>query len=89
MRPSKRGQTISSPDGGTRIDDPERDRVLTLNEAADYLRLTPGALYAQRYRSENPGALGIRVGRKIIYRMTDIDNYLDRLLAESQSGVVR
>lgn len=59
------------------------DRLLTINEAADYLRLTPSALYSQRYRSENPGALGIRIGRKIVYRQTDIDGYLDQLFADS------
>lgn len=71
MRPSKQN--------------PAFDGLLTVTEAADYLRLTPSALYSQRYRSENPGALGIRVGRKIIYRKTDIDNYLDGLLAEAQT----
>ena len=43
--------------------------LLTLKEAADYLRLTPSALYAQRHRGEKPGALGIRVGRKVLYRL--------------------
>ena len=40
--------------------------LLTLKEAADYLRLTPAALYTQRHRGHKPGALGIRVGRKIL-----------------------
>jgi len=50
--------------------------------AFDYLRLTPGALYTQRYRGEKPGALGIRVGRKILYRPSDIDRFLDERLFE-------
>ena len=58
--------------------------LLTLKEAADYLRLTPAALYTQRHRGDKPGALGIRVGRKILYRPSDINEYLDELLAESQ-----
>lgn len=58
--------------------------LLTLKEAADYLRLTPAALYTQRHRGNKPGALGIRVGRKIIYRPSDINRYLDELLAENQ-----
>ena len=64
---------------------PERmpEPLLTLQEAADYLRLTPGALYTQRYRGEEPGALGIRVGRKILYRPTDIERFLDERLAEA------
>ena len=59
------------------------ERLLTLKEAADYLRLTPGALYSQRYRGEKPGALGTRVGKKLLYRPSDIDRFLDERLAET------
>lgn len=55
-------------------------RLLTLKETAEFLRLTPGALYTQRYRGEEPGALGIRVGRKILFRPSDIDQFLDERL---------
>ena len=58
--------------------------LLTLKETADYLRLTPAALYTQRHRGDKPGALGIRVGRKILYRPSDINRYLDELLAETE-----
>lgn len=53
--------------------------LLTLRETADYLRLTPGALYTQRYRGEKPGVLGLRVGRKILFRPSDIDRFLEEL----------
>lgn len=59
------------------------ERLLTVKETAAYLRLTPGALYTQRYRGEKPGALGIRVGRKILYRPSDIDRFLDERLEEN------
>lgn len=62
------------------------EALLTVQEAADYLRLTPGALYTQRYRGEDPGALGIRVGKKLLYRTADIDRFLDERLAETQAG---
>ena len=65
------------------------ERLLTLKETADYLRLTPGALYSQRYRGEKPGALGIRVGRKILYRPRDIDRFLDERLAETYAALGR
>ena len=65
------------------------ERLLTLKEAADYLRLTPGALYSQRYRGEKPGALGIRIGRKILYRHTDIDRFLDERLADTYAALGR
>jgi hypothetical protein len=57
--------------------------LLTVQEAAEYLRLTPRALYNQRYRGDDPGALGIRVGKKILYRTSDIDRFLDERLAET------
>jgi len=59
------------------------ERLMTLDEAADYLRLTPGALYTQRHRREKPGALGIRVGRQILYRPSDIDRFLNERLSEA------
>jgi hypothetical protein len=58
------------------------ERLLTVNEIAEYLRLTPGALYTQRYRGEKPGALGIRVGKKILYRPSDIDRFLEEKVGE-------
>lgn len=60
------------------------ERLLTIKEAAEYLRLTPGALYTQRYRGVKPGALGIRIGRKILFRPSDIDRFLDERLEEAE-----
>lgn len=62
--------------------------LLTLKETAEYLRLTPGALYTQRYRGERPGVLGIRVGRRILFRPSDIDRFLEEL-SESALDVER
>ena len=61
------------------------ERLLTLRETAEYLRLTPGALYTQRYRGEKPGALGIRVGRKLLFRPSDIDQFLDERFERQNS----
>lgn len=58
--------------------------LLTLREAADYLRLTPAAMYTQRHRGEKPGVLGVRVGRKILDRPSDINRFLDEQLVENQ-----
>jgi len=73
---------------GNRIQ-PEQmaERLLTLQETADYLRLTPRALYNQRYRGGDPGALGIRVGKRILYRPSDINRFLVRRLAESRTNL--
>jgi hypothetical protein len=62
------------------------EALLTLQETADYLRLTPSALYSQRYKGDKPGVLGIRVGRKVLYRPADIDRFLDERLAETQAA---
>lgn len=59
-----------------------RERLLTVQETAKYLRVTPSALYQQRYRGEKPGVLGLRVGRRVLYRPSDIDRYLDERLQE-------
>lgn len=48
---------------------------LTIDEIAELLRLTPAALYTQRYRGEVPGSLGRKVGRQILWRWSDIDEW--------------
>jgi hypothetical protein len=60
------------------------EQLLTLEETAAYLRLTPGALYTQRYRREKPGMLGIRVGRRVLFRPSDIDRFLDQRVGEAE-----
>lgn len=46
---------------------------LTIGEVASLLRTTPAALYAARHRGQKPGSLGVQVGRKIVWRRSDID----------------
>jgi len=65
------------------------DRLMTLEETAEYLRLTPGALYTQRHRREKPGVLGIRVGRKILYRPSDLNRFLEERLSEANLAADR
>ncbi len=60
--------------------------LLTVQETAEYLRLTPSALYMQRHRGEKPGALGIRVGRKLLFRSSDIDRFLEERLQEAEAA---
>lgn len=57
---------------------------LTVEEAAAYLRTTKVALYSQRHRGEKPGALGVRVGKRLLWNRADIiDWFNSRLEAES------
>ncbi len=60
--------------------------LLTVQEVAEYLRLTPSALYTQRHRGEKPGVLGIRVGRKLLFRPSDIDQFLVERLQEAAAS---
>lgn len=64
------------------------ESLLTLKETADYLRLTPAALYTQHHRGEKPGALGMRVARKILFRPSDIDRFLEEQLERATTGEV-
>jgi excisionase family DNA binding protein len=59
--------------------------LLTADEVAEFFRIPRATLYSQRYRGVKPGALGIRVGRHLRFRMQDIDHWLE----ERSSGVHR
>lgn len=61
------------------------DKLLTLDEVADYLRLQPDALYNQRLRNAPPGALGIKIGGRIRFRAGDIERYLDERSASASA----
>ena len=51
---------------------------LDVDETAALLRTTPSALYSQRHRGEAPGSLGVRVGRRILWRLVDVETWFDR-----------
>jgi excisionase family DNA binding protein len=51
--------------------------LLTVDEAADYLRIAPGTLYNWRHAGRGPKATN--VGRSLRYRRTDLEAWLDSL----------
>jgi excisionase family DNA binding protein len=57
-----------------------RDRLLNVEELADYLGVPVGTLYQWRYRREGPP--GFRVGRHVRYRWTDIEEWIEKQLHE-------
>jgi excisionase family DNA binding protein len=65
------------------VANPQPPEMLTVEEAADFFRTTRGGLYAQRHRGEYPGALGVRVGRRILFRRIDIDAWYETRRQES------
>lgn len=56
----------------------DRPTYLTAQEVAEQYRLSVSALYTQRHRRENPGILGVKVGRKLLWRRSDLDAWFDR-----------
>ena len=56
---------------------------LTAKEVAEQYRLTTSALYTQRHRREPPGILGVKVGRKLLWRRSDLDAWFDRTREEA------
>lgn len=59
----------------------ERQPLATIREVAEYLGLTPNALYCMRRRGTGPR--GSMVGRELRYRWSDVEQWLDRRSGES------
>ena len=57
-----------------------RERLLTVEELADYLGVPVATLYQWRHRGEGPS--GFRVGRYIRYRWVDVEAWIDRQLQD-------
>lgn len=51
--------------------------LLTIDEVAEYLRMTPQAVQKTRERGQEPGSLGFRRGRKLLWRRTDLEAWID------------
>jgi excisionase family DNA binding protein len=52
-----------------------QDDVLALDELASWLKVPVGTIYAWRYRGTGPR--GIRVGKHIRFRRSDVDAWLE------------
>lgn len=56
---------------------PGTGEFLDIAQVAVLLGTSPSALYAQRHRGEAPGALAVKVGRKLTWRRSDLDAWFD------------
>jgi hypothetical protein len=56
---------------------PNTPPFLTTAEVAAMFRVSGAAIRWQRDHGKNPGALGVRVGKKIIFASHEIDAYLE------------
>jgi excisionase family DNA binding protein len=54
------------------------DRLLTVEEVAEYLGVPVATIYAWRYRQEGPP--GFRVGKYVRYRWSDIEEWIQAQL---------
>jgi excisionase family DNA binding protein len=54
------------------------DRLLTVDELAEYLGVPVGTVYAWRYRHEGPP--GFRVGKYVRYRWQDVQTWIQAQL---------
>jgi predicted DNA-binding transcriptional regulator AlpA len=59
------------------------ERLLTLEEVADLLRIPMATLYRQRYVGDPPGSLGFRVGRHVRFRNADLKAWINHQVAAS------
>ena len=57
------------------------DRLLTVEDLADYLGVPVTTLYQWRYRGEGPP--GFRVGRYIRYRWPDVEAWIKHQLQDA------
>jgi hypothetical protein len=64
----------------------EAARYLTAEEVADRYRVSVSALYTQRHRREDPGALALKIGRRLLWRPADLTRWEDRLLGGGSDG---
>lgn len=66
------------------------DEFLGVGEVADLLGQSPSAIYAARHRGQVPAALGVLVGRRIVWRRSDIDRWFDsNVEAQLQGSISR
>lgn len=61
----------------------QRDRLLTVQELAEYLGVPVATLYQWRYRREGPP--GFRVGRHVRYRRADVEDWIEQRVRASNS----
>ncbi|MGY1845533.1 helix-turn-helix transcriptional regulator [Modestobacter sp. SYSU DS0875] len=60
--------------------------LLTLEEAAERLRTSPSTLRYWRHRSEGPKSF--RVGRRVLYKRSDLDAWVEQQYAAENRPVV-
>ena len=55
------------------------EQFLTVDELAALLRTSTNAVYSQRHRNQAPGSLAVQVGRRLLWRKSDLDRWWDEV----------
>ncbi len=58
------------------------DRLLTVEDLADYLDVPVATVYAWRYRRQGPP--GFRVGRHLRFRWSDVERWIEDRIAQTR-----
>ena len=58
------------------------ERLLTVEDLAEYLGVPVATLYAWRYRRQGPP--GFRVGRHVHFRRSDVDDWIEDRIAQTR-----
>lgn len=59
---------------------------LTVSEVAELLRTTPNALYSARHRGLEPASLAVQVGKRLLWRRSDLEDWFDRQMDKAVAG---
>ncbi|ASR37969.1 excisionase [Prauserella marina] len=52
------------------------NKLLTVDELADYLNIPKNTLY--QWRTKGYGPTGVRIGKHVRYRADDVDTWIER-----------
>jgi excisionase family DNA binding protein len=66
---------VSEPKPSPRRAVPETDRLMTVEDLAEYLGLPVATIYKQR--SEGTGPPGMRLGKYVRFKRTDVEAWLE------------
>ena len=61
-------------------------RMLTAQDVAEAFGYTAGALYVQRVRGQEPGSLGFKAGKRVLFDPADIEAYIAEQKAQRHTA---
>ena len=68
------------PEGQSVLD--QTDRLLTIPDLAQFLRVSDHAIHMQRLRRQKPGSLGFKVGARVLFRPEQLKAWLEETQAD-------